>query len=45
MRDVIATGKITVDASLASLEFLLREGAIRTKDFSGSGALFKPAEE
>lgn len=45
VRDVIARGKMTVDASLASLDFLLREGAVRAKDCAGIDALFNPADE
>ncbi len=45
VRDMIGRGKMTVDAGLASLDFLLREGVVHAKDCAGIEALFKPADE
>ncbi|GAB3626577.1 NUDIX hydrolase [Pandoraea terrae] len=45
VRDVIARGAMTVDASLVSLDFLMREGVVREHECAGMAALFHPPEE
>lgn len=43
--EIVAQEKMTVDASLATLDFLLREGILRAKDCVGMDAIFRPAED
>lgn len=45
VREIVAQGRMTVDASLATLDFLLREGALHAQECPGMDALFYPPDE